>query len=189
MYNAFAKKKRLIPWNLHKSGSQLCLMKHKWQPAHFVWDRQWTLTRNCWSSTSGKPQLLTVPNPQKTKELAKVPIQHKQEMYIQISKLSLHSGIWEWYSHTENCMQKGRRINSDIVQAHCHCYVMTWRQIVITVHLYMLHRAWNNGRTSDIFRFFVHIAQMSEHSIVCADLMSRHSLEQKLSTVVVYSHN
>ena len=37
--------------------------------------------------------------------------------------------------------------------------------------------------------FSVHIAQMSEHSSVCADIMSRHSLEQQISTVVAYSHN
>ena len=29
--------------------------------------------------------------------------------------------------------------------------------------------------------FSVHIAQMSKHSIICADIMSRHSLQQKLS--------
>ena len=34
--------------------------------------------------------------------------------------------------------------------------------------------------------FSMHIAQMSEHSSLCADIMSRHSLEQKLSTVVAY---
>ena len=32
--------------------------------------------------------------------------------------------------------------------------------------------------------FSMHFAQISEHTIVCADIMSRHSLEQKLSTVV-----
>ena len=45
------------------------------------------------------------------------------------------------------------------------------------VFLYLLHegiRAWNNNRT-----FSMHIAQMSEHSIVCADIMSRLSLRSK----------
>ena len=36
-------------------------------------------------------------------------------------------------------------------------------------------KAWNNSQISDIF---AHIAQMSKHIIICADIMSRHSLEQ-----------
>jgi hypothetical protein len=37
--------------------------------------------------------------------------------------------------------------------------------------------------------FSVHFAQLSKHSIICANIMSRYSLEQKLSTVVAYRNN
>ena len=37
--------------------------------------------------------------------------------------------------------------------------------------------------------FSVHIAQMAELSCVCADIMSGHSLDQQLRTVVAYNHN
>ena len=36
--------------------------------------------------------------------------------------------------------------------------------------------------------FSIHIAQISELSCVCADIMSRHILEQQFSTVGAYSH-
>ena len=37
--------------------------------------------------------------------------------------------------------------------------------------------------------FSMHIAKLSEHSIICVDIMSTRNLEQKLRIVVAYSHN
>ena len=80
--------------------------------------------------------------------------------------------------------------------ANCNCMVVVQWPLCYSLAKLQLHELclWMHciaelEITVGHRTFSVHIAQISEHSSVCAYIMSRHSLEQLLSTVVAYSHN